>query len=411
MSTEEIKTELKAIREENNNLWESEYKPEVERMTEAGKKNTEKLEKLDAKFDSLMDGQAALEKSMKQQAGMKQVRDGMTEESVKEITDYFIDLKKLGRGEIQQLDSNNMKSNMQFKAQFNERDDSAGGLFIPPTIDSMIGTLQREFSNLRGIASVATIAGDQWVQNLQNQTNGAVRRKDLANFSDPTKKDTFGRVTIMVADLFSILNFTDNLEMDSAINLVTQLFSKAAEDFTITESAEFVSGDGVEEMKGVLTYADGTGFDKVERTQSGTTLKLDWDDIFNVIYSLESNYWSGSTMFANRLTMRVIRKLKDAEGRYLWEFSQQAGQPAMVAGFPIMEMPELAAPDASDNYVQGDEPIIFGDIRRGYQIVDRLGITTTRDNLTQYPDIVYKMKKRSGGGLKLGETIKTLQIS
>jgi HK97 family phage major capsid protein len=410
MSVSEM-AKIKSLLEEKNNIWESKYKEEVDKINELGHKNSEALNQMDERLDQIMDSQGKLEKSLKQQASMRQVKDGMTEESVKELTGYFIDLKKLGRGEISQIDTNEMKSNVEFKAQFNERDDSAGGLFIPPTIDSMIGTLQREFSNLRGIASTATIAGDVWKQNLQNQTNGAVRRKDLANFNDPTKKDTFGSVTIMVSDLFSFLDFTDNLEMDSAVNIVSQLLSKAAEDFTITESAEFINGDGVEEMKGVLTYADGTGFDKVERTQSGTTLVLGWDDIFNVIYSLKSGYRTGSTMFANRLTQRVIRKLQDNEGRYLWEFSQQAGQPAMVAGFPIMEMPELVAPDASDNYVQGDEPIIFGNLNRGYKIVDRLGITTQRDEFTDYPNIRYKMKKRSGGGVILGEAIKTLQIS
>jgi len=76
-----------------------------------------------------------------------------------------------------------------------------------------------------------------------------------------------------------------------------------------------------------------------------------------------------------------------------------------------MEMPELVAPNASDVYVQDDEPLLFGNLRKAYTIVDGMGITTTRDNLTQYPDIVYKMKKRSGGGLVLGEALKSLKIT
>jgi len=92
-------------------------------------------------------------------------------------------------------------------------------------------------------------------------------------------------------------------------------------------------------------------------------------------------------------------------------FNNQVGQPATIAGVPVVEMPELVAPAANGTYTVGDEPIIVGDLRSGYQIVDRLGIVTTRDELTQYPDIVMKLKKRSGGGLKKGECIKVLKIS
>ena len=407
MSVEDI-AQIKSLCEENKTIFE-EYKSEVTKANEAGQTNSEALVKMDERLEKIADTQLSMEKSFKAQTAVKDFSNGLADQE--EIKSYYKELMHVGRGEKSEFNTEKMKSNIQFKTQFNERDDAAGGITVPPTIDSLLDKLIREFSNVRALSSVATISGDKWERMLLKQTNGALRRKNLTNFSDATKKDRFGRVTIMVADLFSIIPFTDNLEMDSAMNIVSQILSGAAEDFAITEAAEFVNGDGVEEMKGILTYDDGTGFDKVERTQSGTTLKLNFDDIYNTIYSLKSGYWGGSSMFANRLTMRVLRKLKDQEGRYLWEFSQQAGQPASIAGFSINEMPELAAPDATDSYVQGVEPIIFGDLRRGYQIVDAMGIVTTRDIYTEYPDVVYKLKKRSGGGLVKGEAIKTLQIS
>ena len=46
MSVSEM-AEIKSILEKNNNLWESEYKPEVDKIRTEGKDNSEKLEKLD----------------------------------------------------------------------------------------------------------------------------------------------------------------------------------------------------------------------------------------------------------------------------------------------------------------------------------------------------------------------------
>jgi len=405
-------SELKQVKDfidEKLNIYEGEYKAEVEKITEQGKSNSEALVKMDERIEQLCDATDKINNRLKQQVAIKEFAEGAVNHE--EIKECYKGMMDVGRGRADSFDTGEMKSAKEFKTQFNERDDAAGGITVPPTIDSLLDKLIREFSNVRALSSVATIAGDKWERMLLKQTNGAVRRKALDNFDDATKKDKFGRVTIMVADLFSIIPFTDNLEMDSMINIVSEILSGAAEEFAITEGQEFVTGDGVEEMKGILTYEDGTGFDKVERTQSGTTLKLDFDDVFNLIYSLKTGYQPGAKMFANRLTMRVLRKLTDAEGRYLWEFSQQVGQPANIAGYGLFEMPELVAPNSSDEYVQGVEPIIFGDLGKGYKIVDRLGITTTRDNLTQYPDVVYKLKKRSGGGLVKGEAIKTLQIS
>jgi len=335
---------------------------------------------------------------------------GITEEKENDCREFLKSLVKMAKGTGPAEFATITKA----LPQFNERDDAAGGVSVIPTIDAMIGKLQREFSNARQFCSVATIGTDKWEQLIRKQTNGALRRSQLDNFDDATKKDRYGRVSIMVDDLFSIIPFSDNLIMDSAFSVVNDILSSAAEDFTITEGSEWVNGSTGDGLKGFLTYAEdsagGNSFDKIERVTTGAAGVFDFDDLFNTIYALKFVYLPNAVLGANRLTMREMRKLKDTQDRYLWEFSNQVGQPARVAGVPVTEIPELAAPSGAGTYTTGDEPIVVADFRSGYQIVDRLGITTTRDNLTQYPDIVMKLKKRSGGGLKKGECIKVLKV-
>lgn len=410
--------EVKKLITEQNTIHQ-EYKAEVGKLEGKQAETSEALVKMDERFEKIQDVIVKAEKAR----AVEMEKKSISEDSIKmgELGQFYKELREVAGSTRQEANSLDLKSSKDFiaaferKTQFNERDDASGGIFVMPTIDSLIDKLIREFSNVRAEASVVTIAGDKWERRVKKQTNGALRRGALTNFDDATKADKFGLVSIFVGDLFSIIPFTDNLEMDSMINIVSEILSGAVEDFAITEAAEFVSGDGVDgAMKGVLTYAEdsvgGSSFDKIERIVTGTSLKITFDDVYNLIYAPKSAYTPRSKMYANRLTQRTLRKLKDNDGQYLWQPSNQAGQPALIGGYPIIEMPELVAPDASDSFVAADQAIIFGDLASAYKIVDRLGVTVTRDNLTQYPDIVYKMKKRSGGGLVKGEAVKILKI-
>ena len=413
--------EIKNLITEQNTIFE-EYKSEVTKANDLGNKNSDALSAMDTRLDQIADGQMKLEKSIKRQSELKEM--SADEVVHKECFDFLMNIKAVGKGDKTQFSSNELDSSkkaiqvykdMEEKslAQFNERDDAAGGITVMPVIDSLIDKLIREFSNVRGVASTVTITSDKWERIIRKQTNGAMRRSTLANFDDSTKSDRYGMISIMVDDLFSIVPFTDNLEMDTAFNIVNDILSSAAEDFAITEASEFINNSTGEGLKGLLSYAsdaaNANSFDKIASIASAGS-SLAFDDVWNLLYSLKTAYQSRGVAYCNRLTFRELRKLKDSENRYLWEFNNQVGQPATIGGVPILEMPELVAPAAAGTFTTGDVPIFYGDFGAGYKIVDRMGIVTTRDNLTQYPDIVFKLKKRSGGGLTKGEAIKKLTM-
>ncbi len=418
--------EIKTLIAEQNTIFE-EYKSEVTKASELGNKNSDALVAMDTRFDQISEGMVKLENVVKRQTEMKTMSaDGDVN---KECYNFLMNIKQVGRGKMDEFNTNELDSNkkaieefeLQKKslAQFNERDDAAGGVTVMPVIDSMIGKLVREFSQARGVASVASIPGNEWQRLIRKQTNGALRRSALSNFDDATKSDRYGLIKILVDDLFSIVPFTDNLEMDTSFNVVQDILSSAAEDFAITEGEEFINNATGEGLRGLLSYtsdtATGNSFDKIASIASAAS-SLAFNDVWNILYSLKTAYRGGSVAFCNRLTFRELRKLRSDSGagantgQYLWEFNNQIGQPATIGGVPIREMPELVAPAANGTFTTGDVPLIYGDFKAGYKIVDAMGIVTTRDNLTQYPDIVYKLKKRSGGGLTKGEAIKKLTM-
>lgn len=327
----------------------------------------------------------------------------------KEIAEFRKGLMDIAEKRTEAFKTNEFKSVLDLK-NYNSGDDSVGGITVISFIDSMIDKLIREFSDVRMLATTSTISTDKWEQIKMNQTNGALWEKDVSNFTDQTKNNTFDKLNIMIENLYGIAIMHKNLIADSAFDVVGEILTSLAEDFAITEAASFWNGSGKGEMSGILTApAVGSGkggFDEIERITSAASQVVTMDDIHTVIGSIKQpGYLQGAQWKANRVVISQLRKLKDLEGQYLWQPSNIVGIPATLVGYPISAAPELAA----NMNVANVESIVFGNFSKAYRIIDRQGIEIVRDNLTQYPQIAYKADKRVGGGVQKGEALKILK--
>ena len=106
----------------------------------------------------------------------------------------------------------------------------------------------------------------------------------------------------------------------------------------------------------------------------------------------------------NRKTQAAVRKFKSTTGEYLWTPPASVGQPAQLMGFPVVEveeMPDIAA---------GSFSIAFGDFRRGYLVVDRVGLRVLRDPYSAKPHVLFYTTKRVGGGVQDFEAIKLMKF-
>jgi HK97 family phage major capsid protein len=118
-----------------------------------------------------------------------------------------------------------------------------------------------------------------------------------------------------------------------------------------------------------------------------------------------SEYRKSAAFVMNRRTQATLRKLKDADGNYLWQPPAQPGGRAMLLGFPVVEaedMPDIAA-DAT--------PIAFGDFARGYLVVGRTCVRVLRDPYSCKPYVLFYTTKRVGGGVQDFDAIKLLKFS
>ena len=88
------------------------------------------------------------------------------------------------------------------------------------------------------------------------------------------------------------------------------------------------------------------------------------DAVADFIFGLDAAYRRNATWLMSSLTAATIAKIKDADGRPIWQQSLLMGQPDMLLGRPVEIDEGMPAPPA------GQLAIAFGDFKAGYLIND-----------------------------------------
>ena len=117
------------------------------------------------------------------------------------------------------------------------------------------------------------------------------------------------------------------------------------------------------------------------------------DVLIDLVYALKAGYRQNSAFVMNRKTQGLIRKMKDADGNYLWHPPVAAGGRATLMGFPLVEV------EAMPDIAPGAKAVAFGDFSRFYLVVDRQGVRVLRDPYSAKPYVLFYTTKRVGGGI------------
>ena len=107
----------------------------------------------------------------------------------------------------------------------------------------------------------------------------------------------------------------------------------------------------------------------------------------------------------NSTTLGAARKFKDGQGNYIWSQGLTPGTPETILGYPVEvndDMQDLGA---------NAFPVAFGNWKRGYVIVDRLGTTMLRDPYTKKGWVNFYFTKRVGGAPTNTNAIKLMKCA
>ena len=278
---------------------------------------------------------------------------------------------------------------------------TAGNLAPAEYVNELIKVIS-EISPVRSVARVRQTSNKEIEVPSKTATFAAAWTAEGGSRTETTGYTT-SLNTIPTHELYALVDISGALLEDSVFDLEAEMNTEFAEQFAKAEGAAFLTGNGTNKPTGIL---DGT---TVASTTAAAAAAIATDDLMDLVHGLQSEYARNAAFMLNRTTLGEIRKLKDTAGQYIFQtgFSGQSGLPNTILGHAYVEAVDMADIAASA------KPVVFGDYRRGYMIVDRVALSVLRDPYSQAStgNVRYIARRRVGGEVVLAEAMRALTMA
>ncbi len=287
-----------------------------------------------------------------------------------------------------------------------------GGYLIDPQTADTIRSMLVSTSSIRAIANVVNVDASSFDVLIDRSDIGSGWATE-AGAQTETSTPTIERISIRLHELSAMPKASQRLLDDSAFDVEGWLAGKIAQRFIRAESAAFINGDGVDKPKGILlapkvANASWT-WGNIGYVPSGAAADFPLtnaaDTIVSLVYALSADYRANASFVMNSKTAGAVRKMKDADGRFMWSDGLAMAEPARLMGYPVLiceDMPDIAA----NAYA-----IAFGDFAAGYTIAERPDLRVLRDPFSAKPHVLFYANKRVGGDVTDFAAIKLLKFA
>jgi len=284
------------------------------------------------------------------------------------------------------------------KAILRTDSDVQGGFLVPVEMDNAITKKITEISNIRSIARVRTIGAKSLEVPVRNTIPAATYEGEAEEGGEDTS--TYQNETLTAFRQTVTIPITQDMLMDAAFNMESEIMGDGGESFAQGEGAAFVVGTGFKQPEG-FTVDSRTVAAARTSASSGT---VGFDDIMNLTGDLKTGY--NPVYVFNRTTLAFLRTLKGGDGHPLWQPGMNGVVMNTINGFPYLianDMPDIASTTI---------PVAFGDFARGYTIIDRTGMAVIRDEVTQKKKAIveFTLQRWNTGQVTLPEAIKLLKV-
>jgi HK97 family phage major capsid protein len=287
-----------------------------------------------------------------------------------------------------------------------------GGYLVDPQTAERIRSMLFATSSLRSIANVVQVEATSFDVIIDRTEVGSGWATEAAATTE-TSTPTIERISIKLHELAAMPKASQRLLDDSAFDVEGWLAEKIATRFIRAEAAAFINGDGVDKPKGILlpTKVANASWTWGQLGYIPTGAAADFattnavDCIVNLVYALGADYRANAAFVMNSKTVGAVRKMKDADGRFLWSDGLAAGEPSRLMGYPVLVSEDM--PDVGANTY----PIAFGDFRAAYTIAERPDLRILRDPFSAKPNVLFYANKRVGGDITDYSAIKLLKVA
>ena len=251
--------------------------------------------------------------------------------------------------------------------------DTAGGFLVTPlqVVDMLIKAIDDQVF-IRQYATVLAVpnADSLGVPTLENDPADADWTSELATGNEDSTM-SFGRRELHPHPVAKRIKISRTL-LRKVPNAEAVVMQRLGYKFGITQEKAFLTGTGAQQPLGVFTASNQGISTSRDVATDNTATAFTPDGLLNAKYSLKAAYWPRARWIFHRDAVKLLAKIKDGDGNYMWTPSIRDGQPDMLLGHP-MDVSEYAPNTFTASQYVG----IFGDFSN-YWIADSLALEMQR---------------------------------
>ncbi|TCS63799.1 HK97 family phage major capsid protein [Primorskyibacter sedentarius] len=284
-----------------------------------------------------------------------------------------------------------------------------GGYLVDPVTSASVNSVLSTTASIRAIANVVNVEATSYDVLIDTSEIGAGWASETGS-STETGTPIVDRIAIPLHELSALPKASQRLLDDAAFDIEGWLAGRIADKFARAEAAAFISGDGNDKPTGFLTHPavdnDVWSWGNIGYVPTGADGAFAGADaLIDLVYALGAEYRANGTFVMNSKTAGLVRKMKDADGRFLWSDGLAAAEPARLLGYRVLiaeDMPDVAS---------GADAIAFGDFGTGYTVAERPDLRVLRDPFSAKPHVLFYATKRVGGDVSDFAAIKLLRFA
>lgn len=291
--------------------------------------------------------------------------------------------------------------------------DAQGGYFIPRVMAGIINGRMFETTPMLQLATVMNVSSKSVNMILDDMETGGTFEGEADPLTEDNTADT-GMIEITAKKGKIQVTQTSELLEDADFDVRGWNEGKMADKFSRLFNSRFVTGVGVRDPRGFLTYPNyGTSTNTYERgniqqINNGDASTIQVDGLIDLQSSLKQAYQANATWLMKRLTFGATLKLKGTDFYRFLNLQPSGDNKGMVLsilGRPVVfadDMPTIAGAAL---------PIAYGDFKQGYTITNRAAISAIVDPYTKPGVVKTTAFKRMGGQVTNYEAIKLLKMA
>lgn len=148
---------------------------------------------------------------------------------------------------------------------------------------------------------------------------------------------SFGHRSLKPVQLSKRIKVSQKLLLTSALPVEQIVSERMAYKFAVAQEKAFLTGSGSGQPLGVFTASPNGVPAARDVSAENTATAITANGILNVTYAMKSSYRNKARWVFHRDAVKMLAKLVDSEGQYLWRTGLVSGQPDMLCGIPLDE--------------------------------------------------------------------------